>query len=311
MFNIDRLLDLIRIPFFLKLYAECIEPLTSLRLPHSEGELIKYFVEKSLKRKFETENIHVPFVPSSKFHSSLSVIAKELISLNVDCGQHYIEYPQDLQKLECKGISWDEILIVGEACGILQQSAFFSESSLDQGRIVFSHDLFRDYYGSLWLRQTGLKKPDKEHLKPLFEFMVWDKPFLLYFDTEKKINLLEQILYEIAKWDPYFAAECIDRKANWGSEIVKYVAGQLLQCEQCFYDGIKMYTTSFIVVDAAVKLLRNLPVDMLKVACNKESDITFLDVLAPCALIKVLGAEALKTIKPKTGKIYIRCPNPA
>jgi len=180
------LFQLIRRPFFLKIFRELLDTVGAAEIPNTEARLIQAFVERSAHRKLESREAGRTFVPPAKFNYYLAMLAETLISQVASGKGAYVRYPAGLTGLKGDPKSWEDVLHLGESFGILRSSGLHFEWARGREHIAFEHDLFRDYFGALWLMEVGPCGDVAQQLDSYMEFTIWDTPLRMYFELAEQ-----------------------------------------------------------------------------------------------------------------------------
>jgi hypothetical protein len=250
------LLTLIRRPYYLHLYRETVDPSDPDSVAGKEGVLIERFVSRSYSRALEGRLRAASGVSEPDFHYALAELAKKAISRDTHGQGSHLLYPGDFKHPGAGKTSWRRVLRLAELCGVLAESGLSRSRADDEGRVWFSHDLFRDYYASRWLshrKQHG--KLGVPLLCSLLEYRSWDQPLRMLFDTIEAPDFQAWLALEIGNHDPYFAADCVARRSDWKPETTGQLLAILHQWELTEQTPETTACLSVRGIDASRKLL--------------------------------------------------------
>jgi len=258
-----KLFELVKYPFYFRMYCELLEGSNCIDAPAGEGQLIDKFVKYSIKRKMILENVSTVVAPKKLFYA-MGCFAKRVLLQIASGGPSYISYPSGFTCESLELSEWEQILQIGEKLGILNSSGQHFDNIHEQQRIRFEHDLFRDYFGAIWLSSMCLNEnQSNEFLDEIMEFKIWDNPIKMFFEIADRASMdLDTFVLAIGKYDPYLAANCIDLRDGWKEETIRQILVMLKHWEiDISFDGFKPFSNAGLL--ATEILLKQIPANKL------------------------------------------------
>jgi energy-coupling factor transporter ATP-binding protein EcfA2 len=227
-----KLFELLTRPFYLKVFCDSEYNGTPEAIVASRAKLIESMVISAKQRKErakETGNSRIDLV---QLNQHLAVLANRIL-LNVGSGKkQFLDYPDDFDRTG----DWDAIINYGQVIGIIKTTEEVFSKSLIGRRIAFEHDLFRDFYAALWLKQNNVDRWNSNRLEAILEDKIWDSPIKMFCELGNGTISLDNLILNISLLDPYFASDCIEPLDKISDATLSRVLVQLKKWECDFFE---------------------------------------------------------------------------
>lgn len=207
--------SLAQIPFFLNLLVRYVQSRGFAKIPTDRAGLLRAIIDDSLTRKLAQEAVQIPTTVSiPEIRDFLAMVAHSLLRRP----ERTFVHPKDTRPLWNEpGVRVQEILEYCELVGILASSG----CGKDDDRVLFIHDLFRDFFAGQKLYEE-FNERNEQFLASLgqeyLEYMHWDEALLMLADQLRGVSGARIICHSIAQIDVYlaarfaFRASCIDKE---------------------------------------------------------------------------------------------------
>jgi energy-coupling factor transporter ATP-binding protein EcfA2 len=256
-----KLLQLVQRPFYLKVFCGSLSSNNLEKQPSSPAKFIESCILSSIRRKEEANETAKTRIDPLKFNNCLAFIAHEIISNVVESKRQYLNYPDDFACISYKP-DIEKVLLLGQTLGILRISdELFSKTAYCR-RVTFEHDLYRDFYAAVWLKQIDFSSQVNKEADALPKFKVWDNPIIMYFELNSDAGNQDALVLAISNCDPYLAAKCVEVTEGIQNETILKVIDQLKQWE-CDFFNPETKLLSNEGVNAARILFSRLPLELI------------------------------------------------
>lgn len=227
-----RVFDLVSRPFALNVLRRVLDPEDLDSLPSAQAGLIRSFIDSAVDRRLKSNEARWEGISPARFNYDLSILAERILSQSIAGEEPCIRYPSGLAAIGYESGHLDKVLELAESVGVLHSSGLHYDGGSDQNRIEFEHDLFRDYFAAVWLMNVGFADKRVDRLGTLMGNKMWDSPIKMYLElADQSSSRLDHVIRQVAEYDPYFAAECIEIREDWSEETIAAVFSTLKRWE--------------------------------------------------------------------------------
>jgi hypothetical protein len=257
-----KLFNLLKRPFYLKVFCESCDKPDFEHLPTSSAKLISQFMISTKDRNIRAKETITDGIGELELNNYISIMAHKVLTNLTKGKSQRLYYPADFIELD-RNCGWQHIIHIGAVLGVFTVIEEAFGKSPFRRRIVFDHDLFRDYFAAMWLDQNGFSDWEQDQLDNILEHKIWDTPILMYFELQSQdASRYNDILLRISHRDPYLAASCVDSMTKVSLDIIWPIFLQLKRAEGDFLSTEeKLFSNEG--VNAAKILLSKLPLEIV------------------------------------------------
>lgn len=232
-------------------------------LPGSRSALLRAIVANVFDRKFHHENVERP-KPLQAFPiivSTLSRIAHDIL----ENPTRRVTFPAGITPIVDDLGAQQSILRTAVLAGLLQPIDF--DVTTDDQTVAFTHDLFRDYFAALWIRNR-VSERTVEFASEYMENHRWDESLSLFAELCDNPQILGETLNDLAQHDFCLASELAVRTPGLASpevlsllrghaywlEIIHDMIGHRDACYGVTLEGVYPQISSRVVVELLSRL---------------------------------------------------------